>query len=223
MTPEERERALAAIRAEKAFVKLSPDNREHVLAGLFETARRIESDREIDRYSDRTLRLRNRDVIKTHLPPILKVLDDPVGLSDALHDWLFGEGNLDGSSNRLKAFRTIGRQLLAGVIKFKPEPGRRGRGEEQLRTELTRQAFFELIEILESVGVQVGATGGKGGPTSRLLCRLIGYATGRDPDPETVKVSFVSGAGENRVFSRKNYFSSLTYSCACQIFSCKSL
>jgi hypothetical protein len=70
---------------------------------------------------------------------------------------------------------------------FEPDPGRMGRGEPQLRTELLRQAFFELIELLESVGVRIGATGGKGGPGSRLLCRLIAYTTGTEPDPETVK------------------------------------
>ena len=71
---------------------------------------------------------------------------------------------------------------------FDPDVGRKGRGEMQLRTELLRRAFFELIGSLESVGVRIGATGGKGGPGSRLLCRLIAYATGSEPDPETVKV-----------------------------------
>ena len=36
---------------------------------------------------------------------------------------------------------------------FEPDVGRKGRGELQLRTELTRRAFYELIEALESVGV----------------------------------------------------------------------
>jgi hypothetical protein len=176
---------LAAIRAEKAFAKLPPADRKRVLAGLFETTRSIEFERRQDRYGDRAPRLRNRDAMKTHLRPILKILDDDVGAFDAA-DWLVGyhQGYVFSAMAELKAFRETAQRLLAGAIEFEPWPFRAG----QLRTELMCRAFYELIETLESVGVHVGATGGKGGPGSRLLCRLIAYATGSEPDPESVKV-----------------------------------
>jgi hypothetical protein len=81
MTPLD-EDTLAAIRAEKALAKLPSDDRDLVLAGLSETARHMKSMRQQDRYGDRALHLRNRDVLKAHLAPILRVLDDDVGATD---------------------------------------------------------------------------------------------------------------------------------------------
>ena len=85
--------ALVAIRAEKAFAKLPATARTRVLAGLLETQRHIENERRYDRYGDRDLRLRNRDVLKAHLAPILRIIRDDVGGFDAM-DWLtrFGAG-----------------------------------------------------------------------------------------------------------------------------------
>jgi hypothetical protein len=180
--------ALAAIRAEKALAKLSPADRDRVLAGLFETKRKIENMRTEDRFGDRALRLRNRNAMRTHLAPILRVLDDDVGAFDAA-DWLIGHhrGQVFSAMDELKVFRETGRRLLAGAMDFDPDPSRAGRGEPQLRAELERQAFFELIELIESAGVRVGATSGKGGPGSRLLARLIAYAVGFEVGVETVK------------------------------------
>jgi hypothetical protein len=70
--------ALAAIRKEKAFLKLSLANRDRVLAALFETQRNIESMKRQDRYEDRALRLRNSNALKSHLTTVLKLFGDPV-------------------------------------------------------------------------------------------------------------------------------------------------
>jgi hypothetical protein len=180
---------LAAICAEKAFRKLSSADRERLLAILSETARHIETERQLDRYIDRSLRLRHRDALTAHLAPILKILADDVGWFDAM-DWLTDchLGRIDAATIELKAFKSTAQRLLDGAKAFKPDVGRKGRGELQLRTELTRQAFFELIEALESVGVRVGATGGKGGgPGTRLLALLIASAVGFHVSVETVK------------------------------------
>jgi hypothetical protein len=180
--------ALVAIRAEKAFAKLPATARTRVLAGLLETQRHIENERRYDRYGDRDLRLRNRDVLKAHLAPILRIIRDDVGGFDAM-DWLTDchRGDVSAAMVELRAFEDTARRLLDGAMAFDPDVGRKGRGELQLRTELTRQAFYELIEVLEGVGVRVGATGGKGGPGSRLLALLIAYAVGFDVGVETVK------------------------------------
>ena len=100
--------------------------------------------------------------MKAHLTRILEALDDRVGAFDAM-DWLVGHhrGDISAAMHELQAFRETAQRLLDGAVAFDPGPGRTGRDEPQLRTELTRQAFFELIEILESVGVPVGATGGR--------------------------------------------------------------
>ena len=77
--------ALAAIRAEKAFLKLSLANRDRMLAALFETQRHIEGMKQQEHYDDRAQRLRNRNALRAHLAPILKILkilkikDKPVG------------------------------------------------------------------------------------------------------------------------------------------------
>ena len=177
--------ALAAIRAEKAFLKLLPADGERVLAALSETARHIETERAYDRYGDRDLRIRNRDVLKAHLPRILEVLDDPVGGFDAI-DWLTDHhrGDVTAAIAELRAFESTARRLLDGAIAFEPDVGRKGRGELQLRTELTRRAFYELIEVLESVGVLVRFSLGSG---TRLLTRLVAYAVGFEVGVNTVK------------------------------------
>jgi integrase len=182
------EDALAAIRAERAFARLPQADRDRVLAGLFETQRNIASIRRLDRYGDRVVRRRNRNAMKAHLAPILRVLDDGVAGADAL-DWLTDHhrGNVSAAISELQGFEATARRLLAGARAFEPDVGRKGRGERQLGVELTRQAFFELIELLESVSVRVGATSGKGGPGSRLLARLITCAVGLEVGVETVK------------------------------------
>jgi hypothetical protein len=179
---------LAAISGEKAFLKLSPADRDRVLGALSETARKVELERRYDRYTDRDLRLRNRNALKVHLSGTLKTLADDVGEFDAI-DWLTDHhrGDVTAAMVELRVFEDIAQRLLDGAIAFDPDVGRTGRGELQLRTELTRQAFFWLIEALESVGVKVGATGGKGGPGSRLLACLIAYAVGFEVGVETVK------------------------------------
>jgi hypothetical protein len=179
---------LAAIRAEKAFMKLSAVNQRRVLAGLSETQRHITAERRYDRYGDRDLRRRNRNVLKTHLAPTLRVLEDPVGGFDAM-DWLTDHhrGAVHFAIAELRAFKTTAQRLLEGATAFDPDVGRKGRGEMPLDAELTRRAFYELIEVLERVDVHVGATGGKGGPGSRLLALLIAYAVEFEVGVETVK------------------------------------
>lgn len=180
---------LAAIRAEKAFAQLPAVDQARVLAGLFETQRHIKLEQCYDRYGDRDLRLGNRNALKTHLAPILRVLEDPVGGLDAM-DWLTDhhQGDMTAAMAELRVFETTAQRLLEGAIAFDPDPGRTGRGELQLRTDLTRRAFYALIEVLESVGVRVGATSAKrGGPGSRLLALLIAYAVGFEVSPATVK------------------------------------
>jgi integrase len=185
MTPSD-EDALAAICAEKTFTKLPPADRDRMLAGLFETQRNIENIRQLDRYGDRAVRRRNRNAMKAHLAPILRVFDDGVAGADAL-DWLTDHhlGNVGAAISELQGFQATARRLLAGARAFDPDVGRKGRGERQLRVELVRQAFFELIELVESVGVRVGASSGKGG--SRLLALLIAYAVGFKVGVEAVK------------------------------------
>jgi hypothetical protein len=181
--------ALAAIRAEKAFLKLSAADRERLLASLSEARRSADNEQRYDRYIDRNQRIRNRDALKTHLAPILKILADEVGWFDAM-DWLtdYPLGRIDPAERELKAFENTARRFLDGAKAFKPDVGRKGRGEKQLRTELTWQAFHALIEALDDVGVRVGATGGeRGGPGTRLLALLIAYAVGFAVGVETVK------------------------------------
>lgn len=189
--------ALAAIRAEKAFLKLSPADGERVLAALSETRSHIETVRRYDRYGDRDLRIRNRNALKVHLAPVLKILkiqkvqDDEfgdigdVGRFDAI-DWLTDchRGNISLAIHELEAFLATAQRLLDGAIAFEPDPGRTGRGELQLRTELTRTAFYELIAVFESVSVPVRASLG---PGVRLLTRLIAYAVGFAVSVNTVK------------------------------------
>jgi hypothetical protein len=176
---------LAAIRKEKAFLKLSPVNRERVLAALFKIQRHIEGMKQQDRYDDRALRLRNRKALKSHLTTVLKLFGDPVCAVDAT-DWLVGHhrGSVDGAMYELWAFRDTAQRLLDGAVAFDPGFGRTGRGELRLRTELTLQAFFELIETFESVGVPVRASLGA---RTRLLTRLIAYAVGFEVSIHTVK------------------------------------
>jgi hypothetical protein len=168
--------ALAAIRAEKAFAKLAPADRKRVLAALSETQRHVKAEQQSDRYIDRVLRLRHRDALKSHLSRTLKVLDHDVGWFDAM-DWLTDhhhQGDMTAATIELRAFRATAQALLEGAMAFDPDVGRQGRDELPLRVDLTRRAFYELVEPLESVGVSVGATAGKtGGPGSRLLARLI--------------------------------------------------
>ena len=176
---------LAAIRAEKAFTRLSAPDRKRLLAALSETARDIEQERQYDRYIDRPLRIRNRNALKAHLAPTLKILADDVGEWDAT-DWLTDchLGNMSAAMLELKAFEKTAQRLLDGATAFKPDV----RGELPLRTDLTRRAFYALIEVLQSVGVRVGATGGKsGGPGTRLLALLITHATGVEISFETLK------------------------------------
>jgi hypothetical protein len=183
------EDALAVIRGEKAFAKLSPADRGRLLAALSETQRHIDAERLYDRYGDRDLRLDNCDALKTHLTATLKVLADDVGAFDAV-DWLTGHhrGDVTAAIVELRVFTHVAKRLLEGAIAFDPDPSRKGRGELQLRTDLTRRAFYELIEALESVGVRIGATSAKrGGPGSRLLALLIAYAVGFEVSPATVK------------------------------------
>ena len=81
----------------------------------------------------------------------------------------------------LRAFENTARRLLDGAKAFEPDVGAQGRGELQLRTDLTRRAFYELIEALESVGVRVGATAARAArdtparPPHRLCGRLRGW------------------------------------------------
>jgi hypothetical protein len=179
-----------AIRAEKAFAKLSAADRKRLLAALSETARHIEAERQSDRYIDRTLRLRHRNALKAHLSGTMKVLDNDVGWFDAM-DWLTDhhhQGNVTAATIELRVFRATAQALLDGAIAFDPDVGRKGRGELPLRIDLTRRAFYALIETLEGVGVRVGATSAKqGGPGSRLLALLITYAVGFEVSPATVK------------------------------------
>lgn len=183
---------LAAIRAEKAFVKLSPAERDQVLAALFETQRQIALEKQYDRYIDRKQRILNRIALKAHLTRILTILDDPVGGFDAM-DWLTDHHhrcNMTGAMHELVAFHATAQALLdcAKNPHLEPDVGRQGRGEMQLDADLTRQAFYQLIAVLESVDVRIGATAGKsGGPGARLLVRLIVHAVGFEVGLETVK------------------------------------
>ncbi|HZZ22196.1 MAG TPA: hypothetical protein VFE60_06295, partial [Roseiarcus sp.] len=98
--------ALAAIRAEKAFVKLPPADRDRVLAALSETRRHIEAEQQSDRYIDRTLRLRHRNALKSHLTRTLKILADDVGWFDAM-DWLTDhhhQGDMTAAAIELNVF-----------------------------------------------------------------------------------------------------------------------
>jgi hypothetical protein len=176
---------LAAIRAEKAFAKLPPSAQKRVLAGLSETKRKAERAQVLDRYGDRDLRLRNRDALKAHLVPVLKILRDDVGGFDAM-DWLTGHhrGAVDLAMVELRTFENTAQRLLDGAMAFDPDPNRKGRGERQLRTELVWQAFHEFIELLESVDVPVRASLG---PGTRLLTRLIAYAVDFEVSVNTVK------------------------------------
>ena len=101
-------------------------------------------------------------------------------------DWLVGHprGYIDAAMYELRALESTAQRLLDGAVAFNPGPGRTGRGEPQLRTELTLQAFFELTEVLESVSVPVRASLGAG---TRLLTRLIAYAVGFEVSIHTVK------------------------------------
>jgi hypothetical protein len=141
-------------------------------------------------YIDRTLRLRHRNALKAHLTRTLKVLVDDVGWFDAM-DWLTDhhhQGDMTAATIELNAFRATAQALLDGAMAFDPDVARQGRGELPRRVDLTRRAFYELIETLESVGVSVGATSAKrGGPGSRLLALLITYAVGFKVSPATVK------------------------------------
>jgi hypothetical protein len=177
--------ALAAIRAEKAFLKLALADRERLLAVLFEAQRHIKLEQGYDRYGDRDLRISHRNALKTHLAPILRVLKHPVGGFDAM-DWLTDHhrGDFPAAMAELRAFETTAQRLLEGAMAFDPDPGRTGRGELQLRTDLTRRAFFELIEALESVGLPVRVSLG---PGTRLLTRLVAYAVGFEVSVNTVK------------------------------------
>lgn len=176
---------LAAICKEKAFLKLSPAARDRVLAALAETQRHIEGMKQQERYDDRALRLRNRNALKPHLTRILKLFGDPVCSVDAMH-WLVDHhrGYIDAALDELWAFRVTAQRLLDGAVAFDPGPGRTDRGEPQFRAQLTLQAFFELTETLESVGVPVRASLGA---RTRLLTRLIAYAVGFEVSIHTVK------------------------------------
>jgi glutathione S-transferase len=177
--------ALAAIRKEKAFLKLSPAARDRVLHALFETQRHIEGMKQQERYDDRALRLRNRNALKSHLSTVLKLFGDPVCAVDAT-DWLVGHhrGYLDAASSELWAFRVTAQRLLDGAKAFEPWPSRSGRAELPFRAELTQQAFCELTEVFESVGVPVRASLGA---RTVLLTRLIAYAVGFEVSVHTVK------------------------------------
>lgn len=180
---------LAAIRAEKAFQKLSRVERASLLAALSETKRHIDDERRNDRFIDRALHLRHRDAMKTHLTRILETISDNVGGFTAI-DWLTDchLGSVSAAMVELRAFHATAERLLKGAMAFDPDVGREGRGLPQLRAELTRQAFHELLEALEAVDVRIGATGGKrGGPGSRLLALLITHAVGFEVGVETVK------------------------------------
>jgi hypothetical protein len=181
-----RKLAFNRILADKRFRQLKPTEQHRVLAGVFETVHSVENMRQEDRYLDRTLRLGNRRSMIAHLRPILKILDNDVGSFDAA-DWLVGHhrGDVSSAFKELRAFRETAERLLAGAEEFEPWPGRLGRGEPQLKSELQWQACFKLLELLETVGVRVGKTGeyGRtigegGGPGSRLLSKLTSYAVG---------------------------------------------
>jgi hypothetical protein len=118
--------------------------------------------------------------------------DPSVGAFDAL-DWLTNRhsGFFSDAMHELGVFRDTGKQLLDSAEAFDPGPSRKDRGEPQLRTELTRLAFFELIELVESVGIHVGSTSGKGGPGSRLFACLIAYAVGREVSIANVKALII--------------------------------
>jgi hypothetical protein len=135
---------LVAIRSEKAFIGLSAPDRKRLLAALSETQRHIKAEQQFDRYIDRGQRIRNRDALKAHLAPILKILADDVGGFDVM-DWLADchLGNMGAAMMELKAFENTAQRFLDGARVFKPDIGRVGRGELPLRADLTRRAFYE--------------------------------------------------------------------------------
>jgi hypothetical protein len=156
----------AAMLAAVGDVMLSESTKAKLLDGLWRIHADSEAERRMERFSDRKARLRNRDALKSALSRALEVLSDDVAFFD-VSDGFSG----DVLAAQKEVEETMARMLKA-VEEFEPIPSRKGRGEERFRTYLARQQDFQLVELLERVGVHAGATGGAGGPGSRLMARL---------------------------------------------------
>jgi hypothetical protein len=173
---------LTEILCDKTFAALDSNERARMLARLEEIKSRIEDRRGGLCWDDRALHLAKHKALTSGIAAALAILEDEgVGAFDAL-DRLTDqhEGGVSTAMRELRAFRATCHRLLDGAKDFEPQlESRCGRpGELQLRVELKKLAFYELIELVESVGIFVSRTSRKGGPGSRLLVKLMAYATG---------------------------------------------
>jgi hypothetical protein len=180
--PSEADRAamLAAI----GDVMLSESAKAKLLDGLWRIHADSEAERSMERFSDRKARLRNRDALKSALSRALKVLSDEVAFFDVADGF---SGDVLAAQKEVEETAARMRRMLKAVEEFEPIPSREGRGEEQFRTYLARQQDFQLVELFESVGVHAGATGGAGGPGSRLMARLRAWLQHLAQSADTAK------------------------------------
>jgi hypothetical protein len=177
---------LGAIGDEEGFAHLS-DRR--FLDELFAVIEEIVYRRRSERLHNRARRLRGRDTLVRALARTLEVLNDAGVAFDAACSLTYHyHDDFEGGLDELRTFQAASRRLLTAAKAIEPAPSRASRGEEQFRTHIARQEEFLLISLLERYGIRVGATGGEGGPGSRLLARLLRLTgAGYKPTPDTVK------------------------------------
>jgi hypothetical protein len=189
----------AAMLAAIGDVMLSEPAKAKLLDGLWGIHVSSEAERRMERFSDRKARLRNRDALKSTLSRALEVLSDEVAFFDV---WDGFPGEIFAAAKEIENIMAGMRRILDVAEAFNPIPSRKGRGEEQFRTYIARQQDFQLVELLESVDLRVGATGGNGGPGSRLMARLRTWLehprqTVRVQSPDTAK-RVIRGARRRR-------------------------
>lgn len=173
---------VSAIGDNRIFAKMSESVRAAVVEGTFKIALARANDELAERHLDPERR--NRDVLLSHLPPILKILDDDVGALDAADMLLPPRGDLFAAVREVTKLKDRLQRLLDGARDFYPWPSRRERRKEPFNSERDRQALLDLIELLGSAGVHVRASSGR---KTELLASLYGYATGDRLTIGTVK------------------------------------
>ena len=110
---------IAAIGDNPIFAKKSDSVQRAIVEGAFKIALTRANDELAERHVDHESRSRNRDALLSHLPPILKILDDDVGGFDAADMLLDGHrGDLFAAMREATELRRSLQRLLDGARDF---------------------------------------------------------------------------------------------------------
>ena len=169
-----------ALDGDEVFLKVTEDKK--LFVGMLKIKRIMELYDDVAELSETTTRTAYARKLQTRLEGLIGVLNQREGNGHLLEAMVSVRDTCGLTSNevveRVADLEVGARQLLQGSKRARP------RKKKLLALTRPPKALAEvgmMVELLESLGIRVGVTGGEaGGPATRLMIRIYAYVTGGD-------------------------------------------